>query len=574
MKYQVLARKWRPRSFPQVVGQEHVLRALINALDNNRLHHAYLFTGTRGVGKTTLGRILAKSLNCELGVTSSPCGTCSACTEIDEGRFVDLLEVDAASRTKVEDTRDLLENVQYAPTRGRFKVYLIDEVHMLSNHSFNALLKTLEEPPPHVKFVLATTDPQKLPVTILSRCLKFNLKCIPVDQIQGHLAYVLDQEGLSYEPAALKQIARAASGSMRDALSLLDQAIAHGAGKVDEAEVKAMLGTMDRQDVRGLLDALMANDGPNLLKAIDKLAQFGVDFQGVLAEFISLLHGVAMAQVIGSEALDEEDIARQYAAKISPEDIQLFYQIGLQGRRDLPLAPDLRAGFEMLMVRMLAFRPVIGQESKAVPPPVREESASPASAAVIRTQPTAPVEPPRVREEAPVAQAAPTPPRTHPAAAMQSLREQLHSPQPPQSEFRPEIESSPQGLPANLNWRAAVDSLNLMGMLKQLSIHCALQEQRGNKLLLSIASEHSHLVSKQRMELLQQALEKRYGTSIILNIQVGEVGQQTPAAMQAEADAERMREAVEKLESDPAIKAMKQTFDAQVDPKSIRLQDS
>ena len=289
MGYQVLARKWRPRSFPQVVGQEHVLRALINALDHNRLHHAYLFTGTRGVGKTTLGRILAKSLNCEKGITSSPCGECSACREIDEGRFVDLLEVDAASRTKVEDTRELLENVQYAPTRGRFKVYLIDEVHMLSNHSFNALLKTLEEPPPHVKFVLATTDPQKLPVTILSRCLKFNLKCIPIDKIREHLAYVLDQEGIAYEKGALNQVARAASGSMRDALSLLDQAIAHGSGNVEEAEVKAMLGTLDRSDVSGLLSALADGNGQGLLDEVERLAQFGVDFQNVLGEFISLL---------------------------------------------------------------------------------------------------------------------------------------------------------------------------------------------------------------------------------------------------------------------------------------------
>ncbi|HHJ80946.1 MAG TPA: DNA polymerase III subunit gamma/tau, partial [Candidatus Tenderia electrophaga] len=297
MSYQVLARKWRPKSFPAMVGQEHVLRALINALDNDRLHHAYLFTGTRGVGKTTVARIFAKSLNCENGVTSSPCGVCSACTEIDQGRFVDLIEVDAASRTKVEDTRELLENVQYAPTRGRFKVYLIDEVHMLSTHSFNALLKTLEEPPPHVKFLLATTDPQKLPVTILSRCLQFNLKRMAVEMIAGHLEYVLTEEGIGFDKPAIAQIAEGADGSMRDALSLLDQAIAYGGGKLVDEEVRAMLGTIDRSYIYKLLQGLADADASVILETVNGLAQQGVDFTAVLAELVSQLHKLALAQV-------------------------------------------------------------------------------------------------------------------------------------------------------------------------------------------------------------------------------------------------------------------------------------
>ncbi|MDH5301040.1 MAG: DNA polymerase III subunit gamma/tau [Gammaproteobacteria bacterium] len=410
MSYQVLARKWRPRIFSEVVGQEHVLRALINALDNNRLHHAYLFTGTRGVGKTTLGRILAKSLNCDKGVSASPCGVCSACQEIDQGRFVDLLEVDAASRTKVEDTRELLENVQYAPTRGRYKVYLIDEVHMLSNHSFNALLKTLEEPPPHVKFILATTDPQKLPVTILSRCLKFNLKVIPLAQIVGHLSNVLGQEGVEFDSAAIRLVARAAAGSMRDALSLTDQAISHGAGAVREAEVRAMLGTMDRNDVSGLLQALVTKDGRALLARVDELAQMGSDFMAVLEELLSVLHAVALKQVVPEHPLEEagnEILAQQ----LSPADVQLYYQIALTGRRDLPLALDARAGFEMTLIRMLAFDPEMFAATSAKAPSSGKHAPAVMPAAE-------PVSAPAVRATEVAAEPAPLP--TTPAAAPQA----------------------------------------------------------------------------------------------------------------------------------------------------------
>ncbi len=360
MSYQVLARKWRPRSFREMVGQTHVLKALINALDSQRLHHAYLFTGTRGVGKTTIARIIAKCLNCETGISSTPCGTCSVCKEIDEGRFVDLIEVDAASRTKVEDTRELLDNVQYAPSRGRFKVYLIDEVHMLSSHSFNALLKTLEEPPPHVKFLLATTDPQKLPVTILSRCLQFSLKNMPPERVVEHLTHVLGVEQVPFEDDALWLLGRAADGSMRDAMSLTDQAIAFGEGKVLAADVRAMLGTLDHGQVYGVLHALLEGDARGLIEAVRHLAEQGPDWAGVLAEILNVLHRVAIAQAL-PEAVDngqgDRDRVLALAEALPAEDVQFYYQMGLIGRRDLPLAPDPRGGFEMVLLRMLAFRP-------------------------------------------------------------------------------------------------------------------------------------------------------------------------------------------------------------------------
>ena len=360
MSYQVLARKWRPRSFREMVGQTHVLKALINALDSQRLHHAYLFTGTRGVGKTTIARIIAKCLNCETGISSTPCGTCSVCREIDEGRFVDLIEVDAASRTKVEDTRELLDNVQYSPSRGRFKVYLIDEVHMLSTSSFNALLKTLEEPPPHVKFLLATTDPQKLPVTVLSRCLQFSLKNMPPERVVEHLTHVLTAENVPFEDDALWLLGRAADGSMRDAMSLTDQAIAFGEGKVLAADVRAMLGTLDHGQVYGVLHALIEGDARALIEAVRHLAEQGPDWSGVLSEMLNVLHRVAIAQAL-PDAVDngqgDRERVLQLAQALPAEDVQFYYQMGLIGRRDLPLAPEPRGGFEMVLLRMLAFRP-------------------------------------------------------------------------------------------------------------------------------------------------------------------------------------------------------------------------
>lgn len=361
MSYQVLARKWRPRTFADVVGQEHVLTALANGLTSGRIHHAYLFSGTRGVGKTSIARLLAKCLNCETGITATPCGVCDNCREIEEGRFVDLIEIDAASRTKVEDTRDLLDNVQYAPARGRFKVYLIDEVHMLSRHSFNALLKTLEEPPPHVKFLLATTDPQKLPVTILSRCLQFHLKALDVDQIRQQLEHILGEEHVPAEPRALQLLARAADGSLRDALSLTDQAIASGDGQLTVESVSTMLGTLDDDQALSLIEALVAADGEQVMRQIHDAAARGIEWEALLVEMQSLLHRIAMVQLspsaLGSDMAIVEHRMRELARTVPPADIQLYYQTLLIGRKELPYAPDRRMGVEMTLLRALAFHP-------------------------------------------------------------------------------------------------------------------------------------------------------------------------------------------------------------------------
>ncbi|ANG62462.1 DNA polymerase III subunit gamma/tau [Marinobacterium aestuarii] len=405
MSYQVLARKWRPKRFQEMVGQEHVLKALVNALDDDRLHHAYLFTGTRGVGKTSIARLFAKSLNCEVGVSSDPCGQCSACREIAEGRFVDLIEVDAASRTKVEDTRELLENVQYAPTHGRYKVYLIDEVHMLSTHSFNALLKTLEEPPPHVKFLLATTDPQKLPVTILSRCLQFNLKNMIPERIVEHLRFVLGEENIPFEEAALWLLARSADGSMRDGMSLTDQAIAFGAGTITTLDVQTMLGSIDQMLVSRLLECLSARDAKALLAAVADLAQFSPDYASVLGDMISLLHRVAIAQVLPDAAdnsLGDREQILALSRALTAEDVQLYYQIALLGRRDLPYVPDAREGLEMVLLRMLAFRPA---DAPAGPAPVSSAAANASSNASVNTGASASASPPVADTDAQVTNA-------------------------------------------------------------------------------------------------------------------------------------------------------------------------
>ncbi|MCW3478285.1 DNA polymerase III subunit gamma/tau [Neisseriaceae bacterium JH1-16] len=391
MSYQVLARKWRPKRFADLVGQEHVVRALSNALADNRLHHAYLLTGTRGVGKTTIARILAKSLNCETGVTAEPCGVCSACTQIDAGRFVDLLEIDAASNTGIDNIREVLENAQYAPTAGRFKVYIIDEVHMLSKSAFNAMLKTLEEPPAHVKFILATTDPQKVPVTVLSRCLQFSLRNMTPQQVSAHLAHVLDVEALPYEAPALALLGRAASGSMRDALSLLDQAIAYGVGRVEESGVRAMLGAVDRRYLFTLLDALAAGEGAQLIAEAEALAERGIGFDSALAEIAAVLQQIALYQTVPAALPDDEperDAIVALAAALSPEDVQLYYQIALHGRKDLPLAPDEHAGFSMTLLRMLAFRP-LSLDAVASEAPAAASVARPVSANPVPSAPTA-----------------------------------------------------------------------------------------------------------------------------------------------------------------------------------------
>ena len=397
MSYQVLARKWRPRIFAEMAGQQHVLQALINALDHDRLHHAYLFTGTRGVGKTTIARILSKCLNCEAGVSSVPCGECSSCNEISEGRFIDLIEVDAASRTGVDDMRELLDNVQYAPSRGRYKIYLIDEVHMLSKSSFAALLKTLEEPPPHVKFLFATTDPQKLPITVLSRCLQFNLKNLSAERITEHLQFVLGEEQVPFEDAALWSLARAADGSMRDALSLTDQAIGHGGGQVNEGEVSAMLGTIERSFVVDICQALISGSGTELLAAIGRMAEQAPDYDAALTDILSVWHQVAIVQTV-PEALDKgvsnysELLA--LAAAVSREDTQLFYQICLLGRKDLQLSPDAKSGFEMVMLRALAFRPQSSARVSSLPTTVPTTAAATTSTSSASTDSASVVSPP------------------------------------------------------------------------------------------------------------------------------------------------------------------------------------
>jgi len=542
MSYQVLALKWRPKSFPAMVGQEHVLRALINALDNDRLHHAYLFTGTRGVGKTTVARIFAKSLNCENGVTSSPCGVCSACTEIDQGRFVDLIEVDAASRTKVEDTRELLENVQYAPTRGRFKVYLIDEVHMLSSHSFNALLKTLEEPPPHVKFLLATTDPQKLPVTILSRCLQFNLKRMAPEMIAGHLEYVLGEEGISFDKPAIMQVSEGADGSMRDALSLLDQAIAYGGGKLVDDEVRAMLGTIDRTYVYKILQGLADADAVSVLETVNGLAQQGVDFTAVLAELVSQLHKLALAQFVPQtvEGLAEQEAITALAQAISQEDIQLYYQIGLIGRRDLPFAPELRGGFEMILLRMLAFRPDTSSQQR------QATVATPQSA--------------RTNTPQPIPAAAPT--------AYSSNGSDLAKSVAPATAV---AEPSPPAAAAG-SWHEIVAQLGLRGMAQQLAANSEMISRDGGVIRLALSSQHASLRRKALEQQLQDALQKYFGEPINLEFSTaaGAQAQHTPAVIDKRQAENRQQAAVDAINADPNVQRIQESFNAQVVTDSVR----
>jgi DNA polymerase-3 subunit gamma/tau len=557
MSYQVLARKWRPRNFTEMVGQEHVLRALINALDNDRLHHAFLFTGTRGVGKTTVARILAKSLNCEQGMSSTPCGVCSACREIDEGRFIDLIEVDAASRTKVEDTRDLLDNVQYAPSRGRYKVYLIDEVHMLSNHSFNALLKTLEEPPPHVKFLLATTDPQKLPVTILSRCLQFNLKRLPLDLIRDHLGAILGKEGVASEPAALNEIARAADGSMRDALSLLDQAIAYGGGRVETVEVREMLGTIDRDRVAALLQALADGDGEALLARIESLAEQSPDFAGVLAELNSLLHRIALVQQIPAaldESLGDGEVVRALAAQLSPEAVQLYYQIGILGRRDLPLAPEPRSGFEMVLLRMLAFRPAghAGAVTTATSTarggtPVAAASGAGRDKGAAGTAATGPV--------------AATPP---------TGTAQVSEPPAPQMATAAVVAGQIPAPGDAAGWASLVARLPLTGMTRQMAEHCALVSFAGGKLLLELDPAFENMRNPRYEEGLRQALGHYLAGEVRLVVGSGAGAAVTPVQLRKEQQASEQATAEEAIAGDPALQSLLDHFDGTIQPGSVR----
>jgi DNA polymerase-3 subunit gamma/tau len=534
VSYTVLALKWRPRRFEELVGQPHVVQALANSLKENRLHHAYLFTGTRGVGKTTVARLLAKALNCEKGIVPEPCGVCAACTAIDAGRFVDLIEVDAASRTRVDDTRELLDNVQYAPTRGRFKVYLIDEVHMLSNHSFNALLKTLEEPPPHVKFLLATTDPQKLPVTVLSRCLQFNLKRFTAAQIQVQLEKICAAESIPADAAGLKAIARAADGSMRDALSLLDQGIAFGGGKVEGALIASMLGSIDRGHVHRLLEALARQDGPALLAEVERLDERAPDYGDVLDELLETLQRIAVLQLVGNRT-DDEDLAAvaELAAQLGAEDTQLYYQIALNGRRDLPICRDPRMGFEMTVLRMLAFRPVA-------------EIATPARTAMPNAAVTG-----AIRPSAPTAtSAAPSRPSGESVAA------------------RAERVAPAVAPPSD--WSAVLQVLDLRGPARQLADNCDLQSNADGAWQLVLPRDKEHLNTQQLRARIEGALQEHYGRDLRLTITAGKPARPTPAEVRKASEDQRMREAREAIEGDPTVKAVQAAFEATLEADSIR----
>ncbi|MEW5839270.1 MAG: DNA polymerase III subunit gamma/tau [Pseudomonadota bacterium] len=572
--YQVLARKWRPRRFEDMVGQEHVLRALTTALDEQRLHHAYLFTGTRGVGKTTVARIFAKALNCEQGVSSRPCGVCSSCVAIDEGRFVDLIEVDAASRTGVDDTRDLLDNVQYLPSAGRFKVYLIDEVHMFSKSSFNALLKTLEEPPPHVKFLLATTDPHKLPVTVLSRCLQFHLKALPRRMIFARLAQVLTAEGIPFDEAALQLLARAAEGSVRDALSLLDQAIAYGQGRVLENEVGAMLGLTSEAHLRALVLALVAQDAPALFAAIGLLAQGAPDYAEVLAELLQLLHALAVQQLMPQADAElfeaSPQLVDEFAAQISPEAVQLLYQIALHGRRDLPLAPSPRLGLEMTLMRMLAFVPQDEATQPANPASGRSTAiASPPKTEPLLVQeraqaPSARSAPPAAMQEA--LQAAGVMPRTKPAEKAQATTQVVQASEPVAQS------AQPKAIQMLGDWHDVLPRLALKGMVLQLAENLELVAQEGDKITLRCPKSHASVRSQASEKAIAQALGQLLGLPGEARLQwlEGEVQQATPAQLRQQAADARQAQAVESLRNDPVVRALEENYGGRLLVESVR----
>ena len=691
MSYQVLARKWRPKTFREMAGQEHVLKALVNALDHDRLHHAYLFTGTRGVGKTSIARIFAKCLNCETGVSSEPCGSCSACESIANGSFVDLIEVDAASKTKVDDTRELLENVQYAPSIGRYKVYLIDEVHMLSASSFNALLKTLEEPPPHVKFLLATTDPQKIPATVLSRCLQFSLKNMSPERVVEHLKFVLDQEMVSYDEPSLWLLGRAAEGSMRDALSLTDQAISFGSGKLVEAELRQMLGTIDQGAVYRIVGALAAGDGAELLQAIADLSEHAVDYASVLEELLNLLHRVAIAQAVPGvidNSLGDRDKVKALAGEVPAEDVQFYYQIALHGRRDLPLAPDARSGLEMALLRMLAFKPAgvpnapsgaalnNGSAQNApqsgAPAPVKKPepptgagspaasamaavragldgngsgsasavppSSSPSAAAPIPTATSnvgenaakAPVsqtpssnhgraeaspnsgsegvvqqnsasssdEPPWHTESpaaannapfsapgnanqtpaTPSAPAAVNEPTANKPAPPKQLLYGKKPPEPPPVAKVPKVPVKPvEKLPfAQLNaetWSTRFTEFGLPGMLGSIASHCQFNGTTEHAIHLTLDQNNASLFDDRHAGQMSDKLSDYFGAAIQVQLEVGEISAETPAAYRQRRLAERMVEAKQALSDDPTLQMLINEFDGVLDESSIELVD-
>lgn len=556
MSYQALARKWRPRRFSELVGQEHVVRALTHALDSGRLHHAFLFTGTRGVGKTTIARIFAKSLNCEKGPTSNPCGECSACVEIDAGRFVDLLEIDAASNTGIDNVRELIDNAQYAPTRGRHKVYLIDEVHMLSKSAFNALLKTLEEPPPHVKFLLATTDPQKLPVTVLSRCIKFNLKRLTPEQIVGQMRHILGAEQIPFDEEGIEILARAADGSLRDGLSLLDQAIAHGGGSLAANEVHAMLGTVERAKVRVLLDILVAGDGGALLAEIERIAGFAPDFAQVLDELAGLLHRIQVLQLVPDAGGEHDAELRTLAAQISAEDVQLWYQMAVTGRRDLALAPTPRTGFEMALLRMLAFAPA-GQTAVA---PAQRMPAPPAAAAdVPRAAPPQSARPAAAPMPAPAARPAAPPEPRHAAEPAARAAE----PSPPRH-------AAPAAAHNTDAWADLIDRAELRGPVGQLALHSTLVGIDDHVVRLALKPAHEHFAVGPMVAQLEQRLSAALGRDLKVKFERDSGGTESPAEQRVRADQSRRQAAEEAVRGDPVVQSLIDTFDARVIPESVR----
>jgi DNA polymerase-3 subunit gamma/tau len=538
MSYLALARKWRPKIFADVAGQDHIVRALQNALDSDRVHHAYLFAGTRGVGKTTVARLLAKALNCESGASSEPCGKCSACISIDEGRFIDLIEVDAASRTKVDDTRELLENVQYTPSVGRYKVYLIDEVHMLSGHSFNALLKTLEEPPPHVKFLLATTDPQKLPVTVLSRCLQFNLKRLSSDLIVDRMNLICKKEKLKADAAALARIARAANGSMRDALSLLDQAVAFGGGKLRDEDVADMLGSLDRRHINGLLTCLVAGDAAGLMQQIRELQALVPDYESVLSDLATVLQQIAVLKLAGADSLDEDadlESLQNFADALSDDLVQLYYQIAVTSRRDISLAPDPRLGFEMALLRMVAFQPV------AVPQGSIGGSAPPAA-----SRPTA------------------SKPASKPASKSGSK---------PASASKPKVvrtDAAATGLPTELDWPGIIDALELKGIMRQLAQNCQLAAHTETAIQLKVGRASEHLLTDQQKQRLADALRTAYGENLQVNFELVDDIDDTVALQEANESALKLRAARDSIHNDPELQKIVDVFGAEIESDSIR----
>ncbi len=544
MSYQALARKWRPKNFTEVVGQAHVVKALANALDLERTHHAYLFTGTRGVGKTTLARIFAKCLNCEQGISSFPCGECSACEEIDAGRFIDLIEVDAASRTKVEDTRELLDNVQYSPTRGRYKVYLIDEVHMLSGHSFNALLKTLEEPPPHVKFLLATTDPQKLPITVLSRCLQFNLKRISDDAISSQLEKLVKAEEITYEKSALHALARSADGSMRDSLSLLDQAIAYSDGNVTDVAIHEMLGTVPREYLHKLMQALAMADAATIMQATQELAQLSADFNGLFEDIIEVLHQVALSQAVPSmlETLEfDAALIKELSSSFSPEDVQLYYQIALIGKRDLYLSTTPQSALEMTLLRMLSFRPAdVGG---------RLDNVSTSSASTGK---------PNSKKSA------------QPSSTVQKTEKKI-SASSETNKTQANHNASLKDLSLDHEeWSTLVEKLGLQAVSYSLASNCSIESISDETITLHLAQQHEGIATKSAQQRLEKALQEYFDTELNLKIDVSAKELETPAKKKNRVREKMQSQAEKTAESDAAVKALKSQFGAEIIEGSVK----